>query len=63
MNKEIEKLKQEKENLVLRIIKLKEKYIELDKRIYKALKLIEEKQGYYDIPTELIEILEGGKND
>ena len=48
-----------KENLINRIIRLKDKNIKLEKRIYKALCIIDEKRGEYDIPEELEKILKG----
>ena len=59
MNREIEKLKLEKKDLIKRIINLVNDVVELDRRIYKALCLIEEKRGEYDIPDELEKILKG----
>ena len=48
-----------KENLINRFIRLKDKNIKLEKRIYKALCIIDEKRGEYDIPEELEKILKG----
>lgn len=59
MDREIEKLKLEKKDLIKRIINLVNDVVELDKRIYKALCLIDEKRGEYDIPEELEDILRG----
>ena len=63
MDREIEKLKLEKKDLIKRIINLVNDVVELDKRIYKALCLIDEKRGEYDIPEELEDILRGREND
>ena len=63
MDREIEKLKLEKKDLIKRIINLVNDVVELDRRIYKALCLIDEKRGEYDIPEELEDILRGREND
>lgn len=59
MNREIEKLKLEKKDLIKRIINLVNDVVELDRRIYKALSIIDEKRGEYDIPDELEKVLKG----
>ena len=59
MNREIEKLKLEKKDLIKRIINLVNDVVELDRRIYKALCIIDEKRGEYDIPEELEKVLKG----
>lgn len=63
MDREIEKLKNEKKDLIKRIINLVNDVVELDKRIYEALTIIEEKRGEYDIPEELENILRGRENE
>lgn len=63
MDREIEKLKLEKKDLIKRIINLVNDVVELDRRIYKALCLIDEKRGEYDIPEELENILRGREDD
>lgn len=63
MNREIEKLKLEKKDLIKRIINLVNDVVELDKRIYKALCIIEEKRGEYDIPSDLEDVLRGREDE
>lgn len=63
MDREIEKLKLEKKDLIKRIINLVNDVIELDKRIYKALCIIDEKRGEYDIPSDLEDVLRGREDE
>ena len=63
MNREIEKLKLEKKDLIKRIINLVNDVVELDKRIYKALCIIDEKRGEYDIPSDLEDVLRGREDE
>ena len=52
-----------KENLINRIVKLKDKNVKLEKRIYKALCIIDEKRGEYDIPSDLEDVLRGREDE
>ena len=63
MNREIEKLKLEKKDLIKRIINLVNDVVELDKRIYKALCIIDEKREEYDIPSDLEDVLRGREDE
>ena len=63
MNREIEKLKLEKKDLIKRIINLINDVVELDRRIYKALCIIDEKRGEYDIPSDLEDVLRGREDE
>lgn len=63
MNREIEKLKLEKKDLIKRIINLVNDVVELDRRIYKALCIIDEKRGEYDIPSDLENVLRGREDE
>lgn len=63
MDREIEKLKLEKKDLIKRIINLVNDVVELDRRIYKALCIIDEKRGEYDIPSDLENVLRGREDE
>ena len=63
MDREIEKLKLEKKDLIKRIINLVNDVVELDRRIYKALCIIDEKRGEYDIPSDLEDVLRGREDE
>ena len=52
-----------KENLINRIVKLKDKNVKLEKRIYKALCIIDEKREEYDIPSDLEDVLRGREDE